>query len=79
MAHAIRFHATGGPDVLRWEATAIGDPGRLVSYSVDDPPVLRTRPPGYGPRYQRSEQLPLQVGEFMTTYHGTMIHHQDDL
>ncbi|MFJ2582249.1 quinone oxidoreductase family protein [Kitasatospora aureofaciens] len=27
MAHAIRFHETGGPDVLRYEEVAVGDPG----------------------------------------------------
>ncbi|MEU6328451.1 quinone oxidoreductase [Streptomyces sp. NPDC047049] len=27
MAHAIRFHETGGPDVLRREQVAVGDPG----------------------------------------------------
>ncbi|WP_423370931.1 quinone oxidoreductase family protein [Burkholderia sp. LMG 32019] len=27
MAHAVRFHETGGPDVLRWEAIDVGDPG----------------------------------------------------
>jgi NADPH2:quinone reductase len=27
MPHAIRFHATGGPEVLRWEEVAVGDPG----------------------------------------------------
>ncbi|WP_371494440.1 quinone oxidoreductase [Kitasatospora sp. NBC_00374] len=27
MAHAIRFHETGGPEVLRWEEVAVGDPG----------------------------------------------------
>jgi NADPH2:quinone reductase len=27
MAHAIRFHQTGGPDVLRWEEVAVGEPG----------------------------------------------------
>jgi NADPH:quinone reductase len=27
MPHAIRIHATGGPDVLRWESVDIGDPG----------------------------------------------------
>ena len=27
MPHAIRFHQTGGPDVLRWEEVAVGDPG----------------------------------------------------
>ncbi|WKD31211.1 quinone oxidoreductase family protein [Streptomyces xanthophaeus] len=27
MAHAVRFHETGGPDVLRWEKVAVGDPG----------------------------------------------------
>ena len=27
MAHAIRIHETGGPDVLRWEEVAVGDPG----------------------------------------------------
>ncbi|MQX37476.1 quinone oxidoreductase family protein [Roseospira navarrensis] len=25
--HAIRFHETGGPEVLRWEAVEVGDPG----------------------------------------------------
>ncbi|MFO1060229.1 MAG: quinone oxidoreductase [Dongiaceae bacterium] len=25
--HAIRFHETGGPEVLRWEEVAVGDPG----------------------------------------------------
>ncbi|MCA8276785.1 quinone oxidoreductase [Burkholderia sp. AU30280] len=27
MAHAVRFHETGGPEVLRWEAVEVGDPG----------------------------------------------------
>ncbi|BBK34696.1 NADPH2:quinone reductase [Stella humosa] len=27
MAHAIRFHATGGPDVLKWEEVQVGEPG----------------------------------------------------
>jgi NADPH2:quinone reductase len=27
MPHAIRFHETGGPEVLKWEEVAIGDPG----------------------------------------------------
>src|SRR5688500_5415644 len=26
MPHAIRFHQTGGPDVLQWEEVAVGDP-----------------------------------------------------
>ncbi|MGV9663859.1 quinone oxidoreductase family protein [Nocardia niigatensis] len=27
MAQAVRFHETGGPDVLRWEDVEVGDPG----------------------------------------------------
>ena len=27
MTHAIRFHKTGGPEVLQWEEVKIGDPG----------------------------------------------------
>jgi NADPH2:quinone reductase len=27
MTHAIRFHQTGGPEVLQWEEVAIGEPG----------------------------------------------------
>ncbi len=27
MAHAIRIHEAGGPDVLRWEEVAVGNPG----------------------------------------------------
>ncbi|MDC0739944.1 quinone oxidoreductase family protein [Polyangium mundeleinium] len=27
MAHAVRFHETGGPEVLRWEEVTVGDPG----------------------------------------------------
>lgn len=27
MAHAIRFHETGGPEVLRWEDVDVGEPG----------------------------------------------------
>ena len=27
MAHAIRMHETGGPEVLRWEEVTVGDPG----------------------------------------------------
>lgn len=27
MAHAIRIHETGGPDVLQWEEVEVGDPG----------------------------------------------------
>jgi NADPH2:quinone reductase len=38
MAHAIRMHAHGGPEVLTWEEVAIGDPGpgevRLRQHAV---------------------------------------------
>ena len=27
MAHAIRFHETGGPEVLKWEKVPVGEPG----------------------------------------------------
>ncbi len=27
MTHAIRFHETGGPEVLRWETVEVGEPG----------------------------------------------------
>ena len=27
MAHAIRFHKTGGPEVLQWEEVTVSDPG----------------------------------------------------
>ncbi|MFF6998974.1 quinone oxidoreductase family protein [Streptomyces sp. NPDC008313] len=27
MTHAVRFHETGGPDVLKWEEAVVGDPG----------------------------------------------------
>ena len=27
MPHAIRFHETGGPDVLVWEEVDVGEPG----------------------------------------------------
>jgi NADPH:quinone reductase len=27
MSHAIRFHKTGGPEVLQWEEVPVGDPG----------------------------------------------------
>ena len=27
MAHAIRFHKTGGPEVLQWEDVPVGEPG----------------------------------------------------
>src|SRR3954471_6775345 len=27
MPHAIRIHDTGGPDVLKWEAVEVGEPG----------------------------------------------------
>ena len=27
MTHAIRIHALGGPEVLRWESIAVGAPG----------------------------------------------------
>ncbi len=26
MPHAIRIHATGGPEVLKWEEVEVGDP-----------------------------------------------------
>lgn len=38
MAHAVRFHETGGPEVLRWEDVALSDPAagevRLRQYAV---------------------------------------------
>ena len=27
MPHAIRIHANGGPEVMRWEEITVGDPG----------------------------------------------------
>jgi NADPH2:quinone reductase len=27
MAHAIRIHANGGPEVMRWEEVTVGAPG----------------------------------------------------
>ncbi len=27
MAKVVRFHRTGGPEVLRWEAVDVGEPG----------------------------------------------------
>ena len=27
MTHAIRFHQTGGPEVLKWEEVSVGEPG----------------------------------------------------
>ena len=40
MAHAIRFHQPGGPEVLRWEEVAVGDPGpgqvRLRHVAIGD-------------------------------------------
>ena len=27
MTQAIRFHQTGGPEVLRWESVEVGQPG----------------------------------------------------
>jgi NADPH2:quinone reductase len=27
MAQGIRFHKTGGPEVLRWESFPVGEPG----------------------------------------------------
>jgi NADPH2:quinone reductase len=27
MSHAIRIHATGGPEVMQWEEVAVGEPG----------------------------------------------------
>ena len=27
MTHAIRFHTTGGPEVLVWEEVSVGKPG----------------------------------------------------
>jgi NADPH2:quinone reductase len=38
MAHAIRIHANGGPEVLKWEAVEVGEPGagevRLRQHAV---------------------------------------------
>src|SRR5437868_5774344 len=28
MTNSIRFHKNGGPEVLQWEAAAVGDPGQ---------------------------------------------------
>ena len=38
MAHAVRIHQTGGPDVLRWDSVEVGAPGpgqlRLKQHAV---------------------------------------------
>ncbi len=59
MPHAIRFHKTGGPEVLQWEEVAVGDPG---------PGEARVRQSAIGlnyiDTYQRSGlyKLPLPSG-----------------
>ncbi|GAA3503417.1 hypothetical protein GCM10019016_105270 [Streptomyces prasinosporus] len=47
----------------------------LVDHPVDDLPVLHTRSARHSPRYEGSWQLSLPIGEFITTYRDTMIHH----
>lgn len=32
MPHATRIHETGGPEVLRWEETEVGDPGAVQAH-----------------------------------------------
>ena len=59
MPHAIRIHAPGGPDVMKWEELAVGDPG---------PGEARVRHTAIGVNYidtyHRSGlyKLPLPVG-----------------
>jgi hypothetical protein len=66
----------GFPGAVAFRQVAPGDPNPdLADHPVDDLPVRHSRPAGGGPRYQRSEQLPLRVGEFMAAYRSTMIHH----
>jgi len=70
---AVRGHTGRGPSTPR-------DAGAdLVDHPVDDLVVRHPGPSRRGPRYQRSEQLPLLISEFMTTYHDTMIYQPDDL
>jgi len=56
MAQAIRFHATGGPDVLKWESVDVGAPG---------PGEVRVRNTAIGVNfidtYQRSGLYPLTL------------------
>ena len=56
MPFAIRFHQTGGPDVLRWEEVSVGDPG---------PGEVRIRHEAVGlnyiDTYQRSGLYPLPL------------------
>ena len=56
MTHAIRFHAAGGPEVLRWEEVSVGDPA---------PNEARVRHHAVGLNYidiyQRSGAYPLPM------------------
>lgn len=56
MSHAIRIHATGGPEVLSWEAVAVGEP---------DPGEVRIRHTAVGlnyiDTYHRSGLYPLEL------------------
>ncbi|ALM43640.1 hypothetical protein SFR_7025 (plasmid) [Streptomyces sp. FR-008] len=37
--------------------------------------MVQPLPPPQGRRQQRPNELPLLIGQFMATYHPTMIHH----
>ena len=56
MPHAIRINAPGGPEVLRWEEVAVGEPG---------PGEARIRHTAIGVNfvdtYQRSGLYPMQL------------------
>jgi hypothetical protein len=45
-------------------------------YRLDDLLILHAWTACHGPRYERSEQLPLLTGEFMATYHPTVTHYR---
>lgn len=74
---AQRVATEAGVDRLPWSVTVGQVTPRqagayLVDHPVDDLPVIHPRSAGDGPRYERSEQIPLPVTEFVSV-HLTMI------
>ncbi|PKO83792.1 MAG: quinone oxidoreductase [Betaproteobacteria bacterium HGW-Betaproteobacteria-11] len=63
MTHAIRFHQTGGPEVLRWEEVSEGSHGAAVGNVAPDEARIRHRAVGLNfiDIYHRSGAYPLPL------------------
>lgn len=69
-----------GPGAVPLGHVPPGDPGAELPHDpVEDRPVVQPWPPQHGPGQQWLHEFPLGIGQFIATYHHSVIHNPRSL